>query len=155
MPPLTSAGTIPRPHAAERWAGAVVRVLRSESDVRNIDTWGRTVGVSRGALRTWCSAAGVPAKSSLDFARLLRSILLSQGGPWDLFNTLDVIDARTVRRLMVRGGIADFKGRAQAPDARVFIATQRFVHNKTALAAIAELLAAGECDERESPRKAS
>lgn len=144
-----------RPHAAERWAHAVVGLLHSESDARSIDTWGRAVGISRGALRTWCSAAGVPAKNSLDLARLLRSVMLSQGGPWDLFNTLDVIDSRTLRRLMIRGGIAEFRNRLQAPDVRSFLATQRFVRDKAALSALSSLIAGWECEERETPRRAS
>jgi hypothetical protein len=155
IPSLTIASTTMRPHAAERWASAVAGVLRSDSDVRNIDAWGRTVGVSRGALRTWCSAAGVPAKNSLDFARLLRSILLSQGGPWDLFNTLDVIDARTLHRLLIRGGIAEFRQRGQAPEARAFLAAQRLVQNKAALAAVAEVLGAHERPAVQRTRRAS
>lgn len=94
-----------KPHAADRWAHAVMALVPSPDDPRNLESWGRFIGVSRGALRMWCKVADMRPKESLDFARLLRAVVLAQGRTWDPANFLDIVDSRSMARLLERGNL--------------------------------------------------
>src|SRR5262249_32937784 len=95
-------------HAAERLADAIVLAARAPADPRTLSAWGQHVGVSRGTLRVWCRAARTPARASLDFLRMLRAVQLSQNQGWDLFSVLNVIDERSIGRLLERGRLRGF-----------------------------------------------
>ena len=56
-----------------RWAWAVVRATDASRDPRNLTEWGRSIGVSYGALRNWCSTARISANKSLAFALRFRA----------------------------------------------------------------------------------
>src|SRR5262249_14649163 len=127
---------IPRAHAAERWARAVMAALHSPGDPRTLAAWGHSAGAARGTLRAWCRAAKVPAKSSLEFARLLRAVVRSQGRSWDPHNLLDVVDDRTMRRLLELGGLLDRGSGGPSPDCRSFMDRQRLVSDPDALRAV-------------------
>lgn len=131
------------PHAALRWAHAVIGVLRCAFDPNTIDAWGRVIGASGSTLRQWCRSAGVRPKASLDFARVLRAVVLSQGRTWDLYNLLDVVDDRTMRNLFTRAAMPDALGTREPPETLRYLAEQRFVRSEAALQAIQALLAAG------------
>jgi len=94
-------------HAADRLAKAMVVATNSPSDPRTLAAWGQTAGVSRGALRVWCAAARTSARSCLDFVRVLRAVILAETQTWDLFSTLDVVDRRSLVRLLDRGGLRE------------------------------------------------
>jgi hypothetical protein len=121
------------PHAARRWCRLVMTVLGLPEDPRTLDAWARTNGISRGTLKTWCMAAGVSAKSSLDFARLLRCVIQSRGDKWDAFNRLNIVDPRTVDRLFGRAG---FSESTDIPDARSFLESQRLVTSEMLLSTL-------------------
>ncbi len=129
-------------YAAERWARAVVAVIDSPDDPRTLDAWARVAAAGRGTLRSWCRAAQVPAKASLDFARLLRAVIRSQGTVWDPQNTLDIVDTRTLKRLFERGGLLDVKPQGLAPSCESFLSRQRLVPHATVLRAVAALIPA-------------
>jgi hypothetical protein len=128
-------------HAADRLAKAIVMATSSPSDPRTLTAWGQTAGVSRGALRVWCAAARVPARSCLDFVRVLRAVILSRNDTWDLFSTLDVVDRRSLMRLLDRGGIKELVRAEQAPTVSAFMAVQRFLDNPHLLDAVSRRLA--------------
>jgi len=135
----------PRPaicfHAAERWTNAILRVLDSEVDLRNLPMWAAYVGASTSALRTWCYAAHATPKASLDFARLLRAVVIAQQCQiWDLQNVLDVIDARTLERMMIRGEVAELMKRQIAPNVYEYLSCQRFIKDKTSRISLARAL---------------
>lgn len=103
--PVAHAACHAEPHAATRWARAVVPIIDSPEDIRTIVRWSRWIGVSPAALRSWCAAAGIRARHSLVFGRLLRATALSgreRCRPEDL---LDVIDQRTLSGLMKLAGL--------------------------------------------------
>src|SRR5262245_4510828 len=52
-------------HSADRLANAIVLATTSPADPKTLNAWGQRVGVSRGALRVWCRAANVSARSCL------------------------------------------------------------------------------------------
>lgn len=142
------------PHAALRWARAVVGILDCAFDPSTTEAWGAVVGASGGAIRQWCRSAGVRPKASLDFARVLRAVALSRGRAWELFNLLDVVDARTMSNLFQRGGVAHLLAAPEAPETTRYLAEQRFVSGP-ALQALAALLAESQADsagEARSPR---
>lgn len=138
-------------HAAERWAAIVLAVLDLPCDPRTLESWGRAVGAGRGTLRCWCRAAHLAPKASLDFARLLRAVVRSQDGGWDPYNILDVVDSRTLKGLLRRGGLADRRGADdRPPTCEEFLSRQRLVSQEAALRALAEGLEACEKRRRRS-----
>src|SRR5262245_30574899 len=117
----------PAARAAERWAGAVVAALESSSDPKTLEGWSRAISVPLGTLRERCRAAGLSAKASLDFTRLLRAVVWSQRDVWDPHNLLDVIDKRTLKRLLEDGGLAAQALGGAPPDLEAFVGTQQLV----------------------------
>jgi hypothetical protein len=124
-------------HAAYRWAQAVAGILDCPFDPRTVALWGRAIGVSEGTLRDWCRVAQCRPKSSLDLARLLRAVVQSQDQSWDPFNLLDVVNERTLKNLLRRGGLTDLLSSSSPPTPRGLLLQQRFVTNGRAV----ELLA--------------
>jgi CheY-like chemotaxis protein len=94
----------PQPHAAARWARAVVPIVDSREDPRTIAGWSRCIAASPGAIRNWCFTAGIGPRQSLVFGRLLRAVVLSEGGRHKPENLLDVVDRRTLVSLLRLGG---------------------------------------------------
>jgi len=129
-------------HAASRLADAIIFATRAPTDPRTLSAWGQQVGASRGTLRVWCRAAHTPARACLDFLRILRAVQLSQNQVWDLFSLLDVIDERSVSRLLDRGAVRHFLAHTSAPSIDEFLAMQRFIESSDVLQAIAKRLAA-------------
>lgn len=125
----------PLPHAARRWAGAVTAVLSTAGDPKTVSGWARSLGASASVLRTTCRAAGVGCKKSLDFARLLRAVHRAADTGWDPFNLLDVVDDRTMDRLLTRGGLTAWTC-AAAPSLDAFIRNQRLVSRPDLLTAV-------------------
>jgi hypothetical protein len=137
------------PHATRRWAEAVVGVLRSAVDPKTVDAWGRLIGASGSAIRQWCRPVGISPKASLDFARVLRAVVVSQGRRWDLYDLLDVVDERTMRSLLRRGGVPGLIGAPRPPETARYLAEQRFVTKELAVQAVAALLP-GAAERREA-----
>lgn len=127
-------------HAAARWARAAAGILGAPTDPTTVEAWGRGIGVSSGALRGWCRAAGVRAKPSLDFARMLRAVVQARERGWDPQNVLDVVDDRTLRRLLVLSGFTAPVHTAWRPTAEHFLEAQRFVREPMNLRAVIALL---------------
>lgn len=129
-----------RGYASQRWSHAVKAILLASKDIKTLQAWSRETGVSIGALQTWCRAAGVPPKNSLDFGRLLRIVLRrNKGDPWRPFEMLDIVDQRTMRRLLRSGGLDDITaGQKLTPDA--YIERQMFVRDPVLLAEIAAII---------------
>jgi hypothetical protein len=128
------------PHATRRWVRAVLGILDCTFDPKTIDAWGSFIGASSSAIRQWCRSAGVRPKASLDFARVLRAVVVSQGRTWDLYNLLDVVDERTMRNLLFRGGLPGLMDSAEPPETQRYLADQRFVSRQPAVQAVAASL---------------
>jgi hypothetical protein len=134
-----------RSYAAERWARAMVTVLVAADDPKTLTTWGRLVGASGNTLVTWCHAAQVSPRRSLELARLCRALLLTGGIVRDLQAVLDIIEPRSVQRLLTRAGLVsrrDVAGRAgmdRVPLDR-FLEQQQLVRNAEALRALGRML---------------
>jgi CheY-like chemotaxis protein len=126
-------------HAAARWARVLVPVLRARRDPRTIEGWSRVAYVSPGALRNWCRTAGISPRRSLVFARLLRAVILGQGGKHKPEDLLDVVDRRTLVGLLKFAGLDPHVGLPQGVDS--FLRLQTLVRDEESLEAIAHLLA--------------
>jgi hypothetical protein len=129
-------------HSADRLAKAIVLATNSPGDPRTLTAWGQQVGVSRGALRVWCEAAGVSGRSSLDFLRVLRAVVLSRNQTWDLLSLLDVVDQRSLLKLLDRGGVRELC-REKPPTVDEFMLRQHFLDNQDVLQAVTRRLNAG------------
>lgn len=125
-------------HAVSRWARALIPVIDSPTDPRSITAWGRWVAASPGALRNWCRTAGVTPRHSLVFGRLLRAVLLAEGGRHRLENLLDVVDRRTLANLLKLAGFG--KELSLPPDISEFLRRQVLVQDRAALREIERVL---------------
>ena len=123
-----------------RWARSIIRVVTSKEDPSTVKGWGRLVGASRGALATWCRAAKTTPRRSLDLARLLRALLMTGGSSIDLQDVMDIVDPRTVTRMLTRAGFPEAGGGAVHLSAREFVMQQKLVKNEKALSALTALL---------------
>jgi hypothetical protein len=123
-------------HSAARVAHAIVLATTSPADVRTLNAWGQRVGVSRGALRVWCQAAGVSARSCLDFMRVLRAILVADAVRWDLLSILDVVDKRTLTQLLERGNVRELCGTGR-PSVQEFLKRQEYIRDRRLVDAVA------------------
>jgi hypothetical protein len=129
-------------NAASRWSSLVVRTIDCPADPRNLETWGRSLGASVATLRSRCVALGTSAKSSLDFARVLRAVVRSIGSRWEPSIELDVYDPRTLRRLIERGGLGAMGDGCGSPSLRRFLEGQQLIRHELALHYVERELAA-------------
>jgi hypothetical protein len=128
-----------RRHRAERWATAIVGVLAFPADPRTIAGWAQGIGAGYGTLRSWCRAAGVSARNSLALSRMLRAVVLASRHRCAPQDVLDIVDERTLRKLVRGAGMASEPGEsvsAKPLDVVTFIAHQRFVTGANNIAAL-------------------
>lgn len=139
-------------NAYNRWARLVANTISCPSDPRTLATWGGHLGVSEGTLRARCASAGVAVMAARDFSRLLRVVVRSQCScpRWDPTAHLESGDPRTIRRLLVGSGLADWPHGATAPSVDRFLDRQRFVHDR-AVAAVREEMASTTEELRWAP----
>src|SRR5262245_25537812 len=126
-------------HAAARWARALAPVITSAKDPRTVGGWSRLAFVSPGALRNWCRTAGVSARRSLVFGRLLRAAFLSQEGRHRPEDLLDVVDRRTYLGLLKFAGLDPEQPFPKNPEE--FLQQQRIVEDPDRLFEIRRALA--------------
>jgi DNA-binding response OmpR family regulator len=126
-------------HALKRWAEAIVAVLNSKTDPKTLRAWGRRAAASPGTLRNWCHTANLPARKSLTFARLLRAVLRFQAHRELPENSLDVVDTRTLSRLLKQCG-TDWRLRSPGPTVAEFLARQTLIADDAAIEQVKVLL---------------
>jgi DNA-binding NarL/FixJ family response regulator len=126
---------------AERWAVLMLSTIRAEADPKTINSWARAVGVSRSVLCECCRLIHVSPHSARDFARLMRVICCS-GPAWQPETLLDLADARTLKKLLIRAGLAEPIQRT--PTLSEFFEAQQWIsQNNPGLAALRALLMGG------------
>jgi hypothetical protein len=109
---------------AERWATCVVRAIDADKDPKTLTAWAHAIGVSRSALCECCRLVRVSAHDARDFARLVRVIYRS-GERWEPEAFLDLADTRTLKKLLVRGGLPESS--TGTPTLQEFLERQQFV----------------------------
>jgi DNA-binding response OmpR family regulator len=127
----------PTAHAANRLARAIVSLANATSDPSSTDKWARSIAVSRGALRSWCHAAGFRPKSCLLFGRLLRATHILEHSPLRLREILDVVDRRTFDHMLYTAG---FDSSHFPTTINEFIITQRLLPSGDLLAEVQGIL---------------
>jgi len=125
-----------RAHASLRWSRIVAAPMTSPEDVRTLEAWAWTVGVSRGALRAWCHAAGELPRCSLDLARALRGVALGRRLGWDPWNLFDIVDPRTMHAFLGRCGMSADAPPVSAIEFCAQVPLIRHEHNRRALLAV-------------------
>jgi FixJ family two-component response regulator len=126
-----------KPHAAERWARALLPLMDSASDPRGIAAWSRTIAASPGAIRNWCRTVGIPPRRSLVFARLLRAVHFGHGGTKKPENLLDIVDRRTLVNLLKCAGLTT---EDLATDVETFLSRQSLVVDPDVLATVRTII---------------
>jgi DNA-binding response OmpR family regulator len=116
-------------HAGARWAKAVVGIVNAPEDPRTVAEWGQCIGAGEGTLRNWCHTAKLSPKRSLSLARLLRALYLSRSRLWHPEQLLNVVDGRTLNRMLVQGGL----DRMATPSIDAFLRKQTLIADQTAV----------------------
>lgn len=106
--------------AVERWAACVTAVAMAPLDLATLDPWGAHIHLSRATLCNRCRIVGASPKDSLSFGRLSRA--LRHGDPlrWCPEDLLDVMDLRTIRKLVDRAGLTPYVHGGRPPLAVLF-----------------------------------
>jgi hypothetical protein len=118
----------------DRWAQLVVAGATSAEPVASLDDWAHVVRLSPRTLRNRCRAAGLRAKASLDFTRLLRIVVHCSNPAQTRFaDALEDCDPRTIARLMRESGLVESSA---VPDLASFLERQSFVLHASAIAAV-------------------
>jgi len=115
--------TAPR-STAERWAALIRETIHADGDPRTITLWARSIGLSRSTLCECCRLLHISPHDARDFARLMRVVCRS-GRKWEPEMLLDLADARTLKKLLVRGGLPE--ARAVAPSPADFLDGQQWI----------------------------
>lgn len=124
-------------HAIARWARIIVDTVLLDADPRTLDAWGRSLGVSTGALRNWCSTARFRGRRSLLFARMLRAVAQHEAtgvAPEDL---LDITDRRTLVKLLALSGGTAHSLPVTLDD---FLDNQRLIDRRDAITQVRQFL---------------
>jgi ActR/RegA family two-component response regulator len=125
---------------AERWAELVLRAVRADSDPKTLDRWARSANVSRSVLCECCRLVRVSPHDARDFVRMLRAIVRSEP-VWQPEAVMDIGDARTLKKLLRRAGLADVAG---PPSVDAFVDGQQWIpRDNPGLAALATHLEDG------------
>jgi CheY-like chemotaxis protein len=128
----------PQAHAVGRWARALVPIVDCPTDLRTVGRWSRWIAASPGAVRNWCAIAGIGARRSLVFGRILRAVMLGEGGRRKPENLLDVVDRRTLSGLMRLAGLP---GERFPRDIDEYLERQILVRDPDALSEVKRVLA--------------
>jgi predicted DsbA family dithiol-disulfide isomerase len=82
---------------AGRWAGWVVPMLDSPTDLRTVGAWARFVGVSPATIGEICRLLEVQPHDARDLGRMLRALTFAHRSRLHLEGVLDVSDRRTLQ----------------------------------------------------------
>jgi DNA-binding response OmpR family regulator len=134
--PLSALAISPEAHSIERWADVVIRAVQCHRDPKTLQAWARSIGVSFGALRMWCRIAGVKPKQSLNFARLLRAVILHSQRGTRFEDSLDVVDQRTLKKLLTCANVETF----DTMTVETFLGRQGFVSSDSLMKVIRQRL---------------
>jgi len=99
------------------------------------------VAASAGVIRAWCSLADVRPKQSLDLARLLRLVVRNQLHCAE--DCLEIVDPRTMTRLLRMGGIPLARRSRRPLSVGEFLDRQTFVQSESCLRALRTVLEQG------------
>ena len=122
-----------------RWAVCVRAVVCAPEDISTIGDWADIVNMGRSTLCGRCRAVHASVKDSLAFGRLARAVTLDDPLHWRPENVLDVVDPRTMRSLLGKGGLTSFCGR-ERPTLRVLYDSHRFRLPAAGLTLLAAML---------------
>jgi CheY-like chemotaxis protein len=143
-------GLRPPESAAERCAFMLLCGCDAPNDLKTLQEWASFVAVGYSTLTEACRLAKVLPQNARDFMRVLR-MLIHTNGRADGFETyLKFSDSRTLRRLLVRSGIAD-AGSTCAFSFGQFLRAQRFVSpHHPLIAALEALMSDNDPKERQA-----
>ena len=116
-------------HAGARWAKAVIGIVNAPEDPRTVSGWGQAIGAGEGTLRNWCHTAKLSPNRSLSLARLLRALYLSRSRRWQPEQLLNVVDRRTLNRMLEQGGLDG----TTSPTIDGFLRKQTLIADQTAV----------------------
>ncbi len=133
--------------AAERWAQLVLNACSADSDLKTLNLWARSVGVSRTSLCDSCRMVQVEPREARDLARILRACRVAAKECVHLESILDVRDSRTLVKLLSKAGL---KGPTPTTSSLTFVLEhQQFVAaDNDGLRALRRLVECSEIENR-------
>ena len=93
-------------YATRRWVEIMGAAIESAIDPRTMTVWSRLVGISVPGIVMRCRAADMSPRRSLELSRITRALLRGNGRFENIQEHLDVVDMRTVDRLLKRAGLS-------------------------------------------------
>jgi hypothetical protein len=124
-------------HDTARWAEVVVSFVDAPRDAKNLLEFGLQVGIAVGTFRTWCRAASLSPRQSLQFARALRAVMRQEGEAPPL-RLLNIVDPRTLARFLFMAGGTQDKLPTSVDE---FLRRQRYIEDAAAVNAVESRLA--------------
>jgi AraC-like DNA-binding protein len=101
---------------------AVHAALSDIAEIHSVEALSDHAGLSRRAFHNRCQAAGVMGRDYLHFVQCLKAILAADDRNWDPGALIPVSDPRTLRKILVQGGISA----VQRPTIAAFLECQKF-----------------------------
>ena len=101
---------------------AVHAALSDVAEIHSVEALSDHAGLSRRAFHNRCQAAGVMGRDYLHFVQCLKAILAADDRNWDPGALIPVGDPRTLRKILVQGGISA----VQRPTIAAFLECQKF-----------------------------
>ncbi len=104
----------------DRLVSCALVVVYAPTDTTTVMAWSKLAGLSRTSLCERARILGFRAKDLLSFARLARTLVVADGGPWCPEIFLEHADRRTLEALLRRGGLLQCQHQATPPLAALF-----------------------------------
>ena len=124
-------------HPAKRWGALIRLALTCNDDLATVGAWAREAGMCETQLRMRCRLAGMTAKVSLDFVRVLRAAVWKDARGGALEDYLDVGDDRTMKRLFARVGLNP----GEQPTPLEYVSKQHVIRHLVLIREVAKILA--------------
>lgn len=132
-----------------RWAVCVRAVAVASEDIPSVGVWADIVNMGRSTLCGRCRVVNASVRDSLAFGRLARSLTLDDPLHWRPENAINVVDPRTMRSLLQKGGLLSFRN-GERPPLGVLFDSHRFWLPAAGVAILAAMLGV-ECRARSHP----
>lgn len=125
-----------------RWAVCVRAVVVASEDIPSVGAWADIVNMARSTLCGRCRAVDASVRDSLAFGRLARALTLDDRLHWRPENVINVVNPRTMRSLLQKGGLLSFRN-GERPPPVVLFDSHRFRLPAAGVTVLAAMLGVG------------
>ena len=105
---------------AKQCAMDIAAVALADKDTSSFDAWAALLKMSASTLRNRLREEGIKGRDGLAFGRVARAITRGDPNDWRPEDVMQVMDERTLGRLLVRAGVHSNRHGARPPLTAVF-----------------------------------